>query len=145
MAFILHDRVKESTTTTGTGTIDLDGAIGGFKTFVAGIGTTNRTYYAIVGRTTTEFEIGLGTVTDASTDTLSRDNVISSSNGDAKVSFSAGTKDVFCTLPASKEGLPFPSVDFGSSSAPQIITVTVDNKTSSHPYPAGGSSSSSAY
>ena len=145
MAFILHDRVKESTTTTGTGTIDLDGAIGGFKTFVAGIGTSNRTYYAIVGRTTTEFEIGLGTVTDASTDTLSRDNVISSSNGDAKVSFSAGTKDVFCTLPASKEGLPFPSVDFGSSSAPQIITVTVDNKTSSHPYPAGGSSSSSAY
>ena len=145
MAFILHDRVKESTTTTGTGTIDLDGAIGGFKTFVAGIGTTNRTYYAIVGRTTTEFEIGLGTVTDASTDTLSRDNVISSSNGDAKVSFSAGTKDVFCTLPSSKEGLPFPSVDFGSSSAPQIITVTVDNKTSSHPYPAGGSSSSSAY
>ena len=145
MAFILHDRVKESTTTPGTGTIDLDGAIGGFKTFVAGIGTTNRTYYAIVGRTTTEFEIGLGTVTDASTDTLSRDNVISSSNGDAKVSFSAGTKDVFCTLPASKEGLPFPSVDFGSSSAPQIITVTVDNKTSSHPYPAGGSSSSSAY
>ena len=145
MAFILHDRVKESTTTTGTGTIDLDGAIGGFKTFVAGIGTTNRTYYAIVVRTTTEFEIGLGTVTDASTDTLSRDNVISSSNGDAKVSFSAGTKDVFCTLPASKEGLPFPSVDFGSSSAPQIITVTVDNKTSSHPYPAGGSSSSSAY
>ena len=145
MAFILHDRVKESTTTTGTGTIDLDGAIGGFKTFVAGIGTTNRTYYAIVGRTTTEFEIGLGTVTDASTDTLSRDNVISSSNGDAKVSFSAGTKDVFCTLPASKEGLPFPSVDFGSSSAPQIIAVTVDNKTSRHPYPAGGSSSSSAY
>ena len=145
MAFILHDRVKESTTTTGTGTIDLDGAIGGFKTFVAGIGTTNRTYYAIVGRTTTEFEIGLGTVTDASPDTLSRDKVISSSNSDAKVSFSAGTKDVFCTLPASKEGLPFPSVDFGSSSAPQIITVTVDNKTSSHPYPAGGSSSSSAY
>ena len=145
MALILNDRVKESTTSTGTGTINLDGATGGFKSFVAGIGTTNRTYYAIVGRTTTEFEIGLGTVTDASTDTLSRDNVISSSNGDAKVSFSAGTKDVFCTLPASKEGLPFPSVDFGSSSAPQIITVTVDNKTSSHPYPAGGSSSSSAY
>ena len=145
MAFILHDRVKESTTTTGTGTIDLDGAIGGFKTFVAGIGTTNRTYYAIVGRTTTEFEIGLGTVTDASPDTLSRDKVISSSNSDAKVSFSAGTKDVFCTLPASKEGLPFPSVDFGSSSAPQIITVTVDTKTSSHPYPAGGSSSGNAY
>ena len=144
MALILNDRVKESTTSTGTGTINLDGATGGFKSFVAGIGTTNRTYYAIVGRTTTEFEIGLGTVTDASPDTLSRDVILSSSNSDAKVSFSAGTKDVFCTLPSSKEGLPFPSI-YGSSSAPQIITVKVDNKTSNHPYPAGGSSSSSAY
>ena len=144
MALILNDRVKESTTSTGTGTINLDGATGGFKSFVAGIGTTNRTYYAIVGRTTTEFEIGLGTVTDAAPDTLSRDVILSSSNSDAKVSFSAGTKDVFCTLPSSKEGLPFPSI-YGSSSAPQIITVKVDNKTSNHPYPAGGSSSSSAY
>ena len=144
MALILNDRVKESTTSTGTGTINLDGATGGFKSFVAGIGTTNRTYYAIVGRTTTEFEVGLGTVTDASPDTLSRDVILSSSNSDAKVSFSAGTKDVFCTLPSSKEGLPFPSI-YGSSSEPQIITVKVGNKTSNHPYPAGGSSSSSAY
>ena len=144
MALILNDRVKESTTTTGTGTIDLDGATGGFKSFVAGIGTTNRTYYAIVGRTTTEFEVGLGTVTDASPDTLSRDVILSSSNSDAKVSFSAGTKDVFCTLPSSKEGLPFPSIH-GSSSEPQVITVKVGSKTSNHPYPAGGSSSSSAY
>jgi len=141
MALILHDRVKETTTTTGTGTLDLAGATGGFKSFVAGIGTTNRTYYAIVGRTTTEFEVGLGTVTDASPDTLSRDRVISSSNSNNKVSFSSGTKDVFCTLPASKEGLPFPSVDFGSSSAPQIITVTVDSKTTLHPYHGDGSSS----
>ncbi len=140
MALILHDRVKETTTTTGTGTLDLAGATGGFKSFVAGIGTTNRTYYAIVGRTTTEFEVGLGTITDASPDTLSRDRVISSSNSDNKVSFSAGTKDVFCTLPASKEGLPFPSVDFGNSSAPQIITVTVDSKTTLHPYYGDGSS-----
>ena len=144
MSLILNDRVKESTTSTGTGTINLDGATGGFKSFVAGIGTTNRTYYAIVGRTTTEFEVGLGTVTDASPDTLSRDVILSSSNSDAKVSFSAGTKDVFCTLPASKEGLPFPSIH-GSSSEPQIITVKVGSKTSNHPYPAGGSSSSSAY
>ena len=144
MALILNDRVKESTTSTGTGTINLDGATGGFKSFVAGIGTTNRTYYAIVGRTTTEFEVGLGTVTDASPDTLSRDVILSSSNSDAKVSFSAGTKDVFCTLPSSKEGLPFPSIH-GSSSEPQVITVKVGSKTSNHPYPAGGSSSSSAY
>ena len=140
MALILHDRVKETTTTTGTGTLDLAGATGGFESFVAGIGTTNRTFYAIVGRTTTEFEIGMGTVTDASPDTLSRDRVISSSNSDNKVSFSAGTKDVFCTLPASKEGLPFPSVDFGNSTAPQIITVTVDSKTILHPYYGDGSS-----
>ena len=80
MALILNDRVKESTTSTGTGTINLDGATGGFKSFVAGIGTTNRTYYAIVGRTTTEFEVGVGVVTDASPDTLSRERVISSSN-----------------------------------------------------------------
>ena len=140
MALILHDRVKETTTTTGTGTLNLDGATGGFESFVAGIGTTNRTFYAIVGRTTTEFEIGMGTVTDASPDTLSRDRVISSSNSDNKVSFSAGTKDVFCTLPASKEGLPFPSVDFGNSTAPQIITVTVDSKTTLHPYYGDGSS-----
>ena len=79
MALILNDRVKESTTSTGTGTINLDGATGGFKSFVAGIGTTNRTYYAIVGRTTTEFEVGVGTVTDATPDTLSRERVISSS------------------------------------------------------------------
>ena len=144
MALILNDRVKESTTSTGTGTINLDGATGGFKSFVAGIGTTNRTYYAIVGRTTTEFEVGLGTVTDASPDTLSRDVILSSSNSDAKVSFSAATKDVFCTLPSSKEGLPFPSIH-GSSSEPQVITVKVGSKTSNHPYPAGGSSSSSAY
>ena len=139
MALILNDRVKESTTTTGTGTIDLDGATGGFKSFVAGIGTTNRTYYAIVGRTTTEFEVGVGTVTDASPDTLSRERVISSSNSNNLVSFSAGTKDVFCTLPAAKEGLPFPVI-FGSASAPQVITVTVAAKTTLNPYYGQGSS-----
>ena len=57
---------------------------------------------AIVNTGTGEFEVGLGTVTDAATDTLSRDTIISSSNSDAAVNFSAGTKDVFCTLPAAK-------------------------------------------
>ena len=74
----------------------------GFETFVAGIGNTNTTYYAIFNQGTAEFEVGIGTVTDASTDTLSRTSVISSSNGDSLVSFTGGTKDVFCTLPASK-------------------------------------------
>ena len=102
MAFAVADRVRETTTTTGTGTLDLAGAVSGFRTFVSGIGDGNVTYYAIVHRTSAEFEIGIGTVTDASTDTLSRTTVLSSSNSNSAVSFSAGTKDVFCTQPASK-------------------------------------------
>ena len=102
MAFVLNDRVKETTTTTGTSTLDLAGAETGFESFVAGIGNSNTCYYAIVHQTADEFEVGLGTVTDATPDTLSRTTIISSSNSDSAVNFSAGTKDVFCTLPASK-------------------------------------------
>jgi len=102
MALVINDRVKETSTTTGTGTFDLNGAATGFETFVAGIGNTNTTYYCIFNQGTTEFEVGIGTVTDAATDTLSRDTVLSSSNSDNKVDFGSGTKDVFCTLPASK-------------------------------------------
>ena len=102
MALVLNDRVKETTTTTGTGTINLGGAATGFETFVAGIGNSNTTYYCITGQGTAEFEVGIGTVTDASPDTLSRTTILSSSNSDSAVDFSAGTKDVFCTLPASK-------------------------------------------
>ena len=57
---------------------------------------------AIAHQSANEFEVGLGTVTDASPDTLSRTTIISSTNSDSAVDFSAGTKDVFCTLPASK-------------------------------------------
>jgi hypothetical protein len=102
MALVINDRVKESSTTTGTGTFDLAGAATGFEGFVAGIGTGNTTYYTIFNQGTTEWEVGRGTVTDATPDTLARTAVISSSNGDAAVDFAAGTKDVFCTLPASK-------------------------------------------
>ena len=102
MALIINDRVKETTTTTGTGTINLAGASGGFQTFVAGIGTTNTTYYCIAAQSGTEYEIGIGTVTDATPDTLSRTTILESTNSDAAVDFSAGTKDVFCTMPASK-------------------------------------------
>ena len=102
MAFVLNDRVKETTTTTGTGTINLAGAATGFETFVAGIGNSNVTYYCIAGQGTAEFEVGIGTVTDASPDTLSRTTILSSSNSDSAVDFSAGTKDVFCTLPAGR-------------------------------------------
>ena len=102
MAFALNDRVKETSTTTGTGTFDLAGAETGFESFVSGVGDGNQTYYAISNDGTNQFEVGIGTVTDATPDTLSRDTIISSSNSDALVDFSAGTKTVFCTLPASR-------------------------------------------
>jgi hypothetical protein len=97
MAFQVADRVKETSTTTGTGTLDLGGAPDTYETFVAGVGGGNTTYYSIANRAANEWEVGIGTVTDAATDTLSRDTVISSSNSDALVNFSAGTKDVICT------------------------------------------------
>jgi hypothetical protein len=100
MAFVINDRVKETTSTTGTGTLDLNGAPIGFESFVSGIGTGNSTFYCIAGGS--QFEVGIGTVTDATPDTLSRTTVLSSSNADTIVNFSAGTKDVFCTLPASR-------------------------------------------
>ena len=102
MALVINDRVKETTTTTGTGTLNLAGAVTGFETFVAGVGDGNTTYYAITLPGTAEFEVGLGTITDASPDTLARTTIISSSNSDSAVDFSAGTKTIFCTLPASK-------------------------------------------
>ena len=102
MALVINDRVKETSTTTGTGTLDLAGVVTGFVTFVAGIGNSNTTYYAIHEQGTANFEIGIGTVTDATPDTLARDTVLSNSLGNtSKINFS-GTLDVFCTMPASK-------------------------------------------
>jgi hypothetical protein len=106
MALVINDRVKETSTTTGTGTIDLAGAETGYESFVAGIGTTNTTYYAIELNSAGEWEVGIGTVTDAAPDTLSRDTIITSSNSDSAVNFSAGTKNVFCTLPAKRTVSP---------------------------------------
>ena len=112
MAHVLNDRIKETTTTTGTGNISLAGAETGFETFVSGVGDGNTTYYAISHQTTNEFEIGLGTVNDASPDTISgrtNSNVISSSNSDNVFDFSASNKaalgvfDLFFVLGASKD------------------------------------------
>jgi len=96
MALVVKDRVRENSTTTGTGSLTLSGAVTGFQTFSTAIGNGNTTYYAIVSGS--EWEVGLGTV---SAGALSRDTVLSSSTG-SKVSFSAGTKDVFCTYPSNK-------------------------------------------
>ena len=102
MALVLKDRVKESTTTAGTGTVTLLGAAPGFQSF-ASIGDANTTYYTIAGQTTSEWEVGIGTYTSSGT-TLARTTVLSNSSGTepSALSFSAGTKDVFVTYPAGK-------------------------------------------
>ena len=143
MAFKLNDRVKESSSTTGTGTFTLGGAVSGFETFSAGIGGSNTTYYCIFENGTNKFEVGFGTLNSGAS-TLARTYIISSSNSDAAESFSSSSKEVFCTVPGSKIGLPNPE-EYGSSSAPKIITVKVGTKTGNHPYPSGGSSSGNAY
>ena len=101
MALVIADRVKETSTSTGTGTINLAGAVSGFQTFVAGVGSTNVTYYTILDGNGTAWEIGYGTVTDGSPDTLSR-TVLKSSNSNNLLDLSAGTHTVFATYPASK-------------------------------------------
>lgn len=100
MALVLKDRVKETTSTTGTGTVTLAGASTGFQSFAA-VGNGNVTYYTIAGQGTNEWEVGIGTYTSAGT-TLSRTTVLASSNSGSLVNFSAGTKDVFVTYPAGK-------------------------------------------
>ena len=97
MSFHISDRVKDTTTTTGTGNITLSGtAPTGYQTFAATVDITGNCYYCITGGA--EWEVGYGTLTG--TTTLSRSRVIASSNAGALVNFSAGTKDVFQTIPA---------------------------------------------
>lgn len=98
MAFVyaVGDRVKETTTTTGTGTLTLDGAATGFQSFAV-IGDGNYTYYTITDGV--DWETGIGTYTASGT-TLSRDTILESSNSGSAVNWGAGTKDVFCSYPA---------------------------------------------
>jgi hypothetical protein len=100
MALVIKDRVKETTTSTGTGTITLVGAVLGYQSFAA-IGNGNVTYYAIVDTNNGDWEVGYGTYTSSGT-TLSRTSVLASSTGGALIDFAAGTKEVICTYPAEK-------------------------------------------
>ena len=99
MAFTVSDRIKETTTTTGTGTYTLGGAVTGFETFTANLSNSDTTYYACTDGT--DFEVGLGTFTSSGT-TLARTTILSSSNSNNAVSWSSGTRTIFCTLPAAK-------------------------------------------
>ena len=101
MALILADRVRETSTTTGTGALSLAGAVVGYQTFSSAIGNTNTCYYAISNPGVAEWEVGIGTYA-TSGNTLTRTTILKSSNSNAAVNFSAGTKDVFVTYPATK-------------------------------------------
>ena len=142
MPLVVRDRVNETSTTTGTGTFTLAGAVTGFQTFSA-IGNGNTTYYAIVLQGGSEWEVGLGTYTASGT-TLSRTIVLSSSNGGSLVNFSAGTKNVFCDYPAPKavygdETDTAFEAQFGASNG-----IFINNRTiaTSYSIPAGYSASS---
>lgn len=118
MALVVKDRVRESSSSTGTGTFVLSGAVSGFQSFSV-IGDGNTTYYAIVDSTNGVWEVGIGTYTASGT-TLSRDTILESSNSGNAVDFAAGVKDVFCTYPAER------SVD-------TELTQTLNNKTLASP------------
>lgn len=101
MPLVLADRVKETSTTAGTGTLTLAGASAGFQSFAV-IGNGNTTYYSIVDSIAGTWEVGIGTYTSSGT-TLSRDTVLSNSSGTTtQINFASNSKDVFVTYPASK-------------------------------------------
>jgi hypothetical protein len=100
MAFVIADRVRETSVTTGTGSIALGGAVTGYQTFDAVLNTADTTFYTIADQGGANWEVGIGTFTSPST--LARTTILSSSNGGSIVTFGAGTKDVFISLPASK-------------------------------------------
>ena len=115
MALVIADRVRETSTTTGTGTLTLGGAVSGYRTFSSAIGNTNTCYYTIT--LGADYEIGVGTI---SAGQLARTTILKSSNSNNAVTFAAGTKDVFATYPGEK------AVDID-------VTQTLTNKTLTAP------------
>jgi hypothetical protein len=125
MALVLADRVKETTTTTGTGTVTLLGASTGFQSFAA-VGDANTTYYTIAAQTGTEWEVGIGTYATSGT-TLARTVVLSSSNSGSAVDFSAGTKDVFVTYPSERAVIGGEGYVENSATVAVSSTITAGN------------------
>ena len=124
MAFVIADRVRESSVSTGTGNFTLGGAVTGYQTFASVMATSDTTYYTIADQGGANWEVGIGTFTSPST--LARTTILSSSNGGSVVTFGAGTKDVFISLPASKTNVEDQPnlIEVNSSSAALRITQT---------------------
>lgn len=99
MALVIADRVRETTTTTGTGDYTLAGAVTGYQSFSDVCSDSDTVYYVVTNNI--DFEIGLGTFTLSGT-TLARTTVYQSTNSDSSVNWGAGSKDVFITVPADK-------------------------------------------
>ena len=142
MALVIANRVKETTTTAGTGTVTLLGAATGFQSFAV-IGNANTTYYTIVLQGGSEFEVGIGTYTLSST-TLSRTTILASSNSGNAVNFSAGTKDVVCDYPAGKTAIQDASGSVQNLVFEATNGLVVNNMTvgTSYSIPSGYSASS---
>lgn len=119
MAFVVKDRVQETTTTTGTGTYTLAGAVTGYQSFSV-IGNANTTYYAVTDGI--NWEVGLGTYTASGT-TLSRDSILESSNSGSAVNWGVGTKNIFVTYPAER------AVFTDDTQTLTNKTISVDNNT----------------
>ena len=133
MALVIKDRVKETTTTTGTGTYTLAGAVSGFETFTANLSNSDTTYYVCTDNT--DFEVGLGTFTSSGT-TLARTTVLASSNSNNAVNWSSGTRSIFMTYPADKAvfkdannnvALTALTVDGSNISLDSTSTLNIDN------------------
>jgi len=146
MAFVLADRVKETTTSPGTGTATLNGAASGYQSFSAGIGANNTTYYTIADQSGTNWEVGYGTIGAGGT-TLARTTVLASSNSGSLVNFSSGTQDVWCDYAAKKAAI---QDSLGTTTVPQLATNSTTSTTpvlsfnaSNSNYAAGASVSGS--
>jgi len=125
MSFVLANRVKETTTSPGTATATLSGAVSGYQSFSAGIGANNTTYYTIADQSGTNWEVGYGTVGAGGT-TLARTTVLASSNSGSLVNFASGTQNVWCDYPSNKAAIQDSN---GTVTVPQLATSSYTSTT----------------
>jgi hypothetical protein len=126
MALVLADRVQETTTSTGTGSVILAGAVNGYQTFTAGVGNGNTCYYTIYDNTSFSWEVGIGTYT-TSPNTLTRNTILSSSNSGSAINLAGNTAAVWVDLPSSKAAYVGATITAMNLSSPTIVGGTINN------------------